>query len=194
MPQNPAAQKILELLERVIPAPRRGTRLLDGALRLAGLDALPETTDELKLFVHRDLRRMVEEELGQRLAHEIINDLDASLTPALRRMDTMPAAPSSRRMRQVSARPEELKVLIVGGDRLRNASLARVLIREGYSVATARDHAEIAIATASAPIDVVVLDPRCAGLGELLGATRTLPLRDGQSPREVLNALAAMTS
>jgi hypothetical protein len=168
------------------------------ALRHAGLDSLPDTTEELKAFVRTPLRVILEDELGPRLAHEVINDLDAALAPALRRVDTYPAAPSSRRMRQVSPRQEDLSVLIVGCDRVRNASLARVLIREGYSVTTARDHAEIAIASAS-PVDVVVLDQRSASdppppLRELLGSARTVALRDGDSPREVVSALAAMHS
>lgn len=193
------ARRMLDLLERVIPAPHRGTRVLDVALARAGLHELPDTTEELKAFVRTALRTTLEDELGPRLAHEVANDLDAALSPALRRANTWPASPSSRSMRRVSPPPPKpcLSVLIVGADRVTNASLARVLIREGYLVSTAQDHAEMAIASARG-VDVVVLDHRCASdppspLRELLRSTRTVALRDGETSREVLSALSSLS-
>lgn len=160
-------QRMLDLLDLAIPAPRRGTRVLEIALQRAGLDDLPQTTEHLKAFVRTSLRVALEEELGPRLAHEVANDLDAALTPALRRCDTLPAAPSSRRQRSSSpphqeARHDGAVVLVVGSDRLRNASLARALLRQGFSVSTADDLSEVINATSTALPDALVVDERCA--------------------------------
>lgn len=187
------ARRILDLLDRALPPPRRGTRVLDLALRRAGLGDLPQTTEELKEFVRMALRETLEDELGPRLAHEVVNDLDAAMTPALRRANTWPEVPSSRRLK----RSPSMSVLVVGSDRVRNASLARALIREGYIVATAHDHAEIAIASAN-PIDVLVLDPRTASdppppLRHLMHKTRLVALREGDSTREVVQALSVLS-
>lgn len=218
-------QRILDLLDQVIPAPRRATRLLDLALQHACLDALPQTTEHLRAFVRTSLRIALEEELGPRLAHEVANDLDAALTPALRRCDTLPAVPSSRRLHLVSPPPprhQGMAVLVVGGDRLRNASLARVLLGQGFSVSTAHDHAELALATADATPDALVVDERCAldppeVLRELLarvatvalvhsssnppraedsmrshGIGRVVAVREGSSARDLLSALSLL--
>jgi hypothetical protein len=108
--------------------------------------------------VRTAVRATLEDELGPRLANEVANDLDAALTPALRRCQTHPSSPSSRRMRRASA---QVSVLVVGADRVRNAGVARVLIREGFAVTTAHDLVELAMATA-APSDAIVLDERSA--------------------------------
>lgn len=162
-----AEQRILDLLDHAMPGPRRGTRVLDLALERAGLASLPETTEELKAFVRKALRETLVEELGMLVANEVANDLDAALYPALRRCDTLPAAPSSRRLKResdgpVSPRRDGVAVLVVGGDRLRNASVARALAGHGFAVVTAQDLAEITIAGAGGTPDAIVLDERCA--------------------------------
>lgn len=220
---------MLNLLEQAIPSPRRGTRVLDLALERAGLDALPQTTEDLKAFVRTSLRVALEEELGPRLAHEVANDLDAALTPALRRCDTLPAVPSSRRLRLLSSQPPHSEprhdgavVVVVGSDRVRNASLARVLLRQGFSVTTADDLSELANATAAAMPDALVVDERCALdppelLRELLarvstvalihsstnppraedavrshGIGRVVAVREGSSSKDLLSALSVL--
>lgn len=213
-----AAQRIVDLLDRALPAPRRGTRILDRALAHAGLSALPVTTEELKSFVRTSVRATLEDELGPRLANEVANDLDAALSPALRRCETLPASPSSRRMRRVGV---QLAVLVVGADRVRNAGVARILIRAGYSVTTAHDLVELAMATA-APTDAIVLDERSAidppeGLVSLLdqrlavvhscsnpplaesllrerGVAGVAAIREGAASGEVLTALTSLAA
>jgi hypothetical protein len=217
-------QRILDLLDQAIPAPRRGTRVLDIALQRAGLDDLPQTTEHLKAFVRTSLRVALEDELGAQLAHQVANDLDAALTPALRRCPTLPAAPSSRRMRRVTERHEGVAVLVVGADRLRNASIARVLLRQGFVVSTAHDLAEITTATASATPAALVVDECCALdtpdiLRDLLGRAATVALvhncsnppraedalrmhgidrvvaiREGSSSQDLLSALSHLMS
>jgi hypothetical protein len=161
------AQVILELLDKTIPAPRRGTRVLDRALAAAGLTALPVTTVELKQFVQSSLRAILEDELGPALAREVSSDLETALSPALRRCDTHPAAPSSKRMRRLSPTPgtragDGVSVIVIGGDRLANAGLARALVAEGFEVTTAYDDAELAIVTSARAPDALVLDERSA--------------------------------
>jgi hypothetical protein len=221
------ADMILELLDRAIPAPRRGTRVLDRALEAAGLHALPATSGELKEFVQSSLRSILEEELGSSLAREVSADLETALSPALRRCDTSPAVPSSKRIRRYSPPPlprigEGLSVVVIGGDRLANASLARALIAEGFAVTTAYDDAELAIVTSALAPHAVVLDERTAlelpdSVEELIsgtdvavlahncsnpaitdallrahGAERMTTLRSGATTREVIHALSAL--
>ncbi len=156
-----AAQRILDLLDHALPAPRRGTRVLDRALQRAGLKEIPLTTEELKAFVRTAVRETLEDELGPRLALEVARDLDEALSPALRRCETLASSPSSRRMRRIGSTLKST-VLVVGGDRLRNATVARVLLRHGFVVTTAQDLAELAIAVSGPQPDAVVLDERCA--------------------------------
>ncbi len=218
---------ILELLDKAIPAPHRGTRVLDRALEAAGLQELPSTHVELRTFVQSSLRAILEDELGASLAREVSADLETALSPALRRCDTSPAVPSSKRMRRYSPTPlarcgEGVSVVVIGGDRLANASLARARIAEGFSVTTAYDDAELAIVTSARAPDAVVLDERSAlelpdSIEELIGtpdiavlahncsnpaitdallrahgADRMAALRTGATTREVISALATL--
>jgi len=161
------ADMILELLDNALPAPRRGTRVLDRALAAAGLAELPSTNVELKQFVQSSLREILEDELGSSLAREIAADVETALAPALRRCDTYPAAPSSKRLRRLSPPPPSrpgsgISVIVFGADRLANASLARSLLAEGFDVVTAHDEAEVAMATRGRTPHAVVVDERAA--------------------------------
>lgn len=161
----PEARRILDLLDKSIPAPHRGS-VVDRALEAAGLDALPDDTNELRAFVQTSLRTVLEEELGIGLAREVCADLETALSPALRRCDTSPAVPSSLRMRQHSGAPSSrrgagVSVFVVGQDRLATASLARALVAEGFEVATAHNEAELATIS-DRPPHALLLEERCA--------------------------------
>lgn len=176
------ARRILELLDESVPAPRRGTRLLDQALEQAGLARLPETTPELRAFVRRSLRPILEEELGPRLADEVTGDLEAALSPALRGHATLPAAPSSMRLQKVMMtipecpppsssriRGEGRTVLVIGADRFGTASLARSLVGSGFSVVTAFEPQEIADALTTGSFHAIVTDePRALAHASVL--------------------------
>lgn len=161
---SPGARLILELLDNVVPASHRGNRVVDLALRSAGLSAIPETTVELKAFVQTSLRAILEEELGTALAREVSADLENALSPALQRCETSPAVPSSKRRISPpppSRRGQGVSVVVCSADRLANASLARALLAEGFDVATAHDNSELASLT-DRPPHAVVVDERCA--------------------------------
>lgn len=170
------ARRILELLDESVPSPRRGSRLLDQALEQAGLESLPETTPELRAFVRRSLLPVLTEELGPRLADEVVGDLEVALSPALRRIATQPASPSSMRMQKVSvsippssmppssvrARAVGRAVLVLGSDRFATATLARALLGTGFTVTSAYDQAELANALAIGSLDAIVTDEALA--------------------------------
>ncbi|MBI2388154.1 MAG: hypothetical protein HYV09_00945 [Deltaproteobacteria bacterium] len=181
------ARRILELLEGSVPPPRRGTRLLDQALELAGLATLPGTNVELREFVRKALRPVLAVELGDRLAGEVAHDLEAALSPALRRIDTVPSSPSSRRMRATAAptsavssapssapsrppssgpvasvRGEGRIVIVLGHDRLATSTIARALIGCGFQVSVAHDAQELLLAVAGGNPSAVLCDDSSA--------------------------------
>lgn len=210
------ARRILELLEGSVPPPRRGTRLLDQALELAGLATLPGTNGELREFVRKALKPVLAEELGDRLAGEVAHDLEAALSPALRRIDTVPSSPSSRRMRAIttpasaprpsspshppssgptpSVRGEGRLVVVLGHDRLSTSTIARALIGCGFEVSVAHDAQELLLATSGDPPSAVLCDDasaheHAAELKRLAGAA-VVVVHGCRDPKSTERALA----
>lgn len=99
----------------------------------------------------------------------VVSQGDVSGRPALRRQETLPEAPSSKRASQPSqvARDDGSAtailrgpVLIVAQDRFVGTSLARALIRESFSVRSAADAAELVTATSNGAPCALVLSER----------------------------------
>jgi len=181
---------------------------LDQALEQAGLAELPSATPELRNFVRTSLRPILEGELGVRLADEVARALEASLMPALRGWATLPAAPSSMKLRKamptaptptdsappssqpVSVRGDGRSVLVLGHERFAAATVGRTLVGAGFKVAVALDASELGAEWSSRSFDAILTDePRAsehaAALRELLrSAPRTALIVTGcKDPR-----------
>lgn len=208
-------RSLLQVLAGCVPLPREGVRVVERALERAGRPALPAEPELLHAFVHDELRSVLADELGPRLAAEIVRDITRATAAlpsthaahALRARDTTPAAPSSKRVRAASPSStvrdgQHGLVVVLGQDRVRDATTARALIRAGFDVVVPRDGVELEAAfdrgAHEAPVAVVADEPSVRSAPVALrerieGDTVLLAYGCGDAPRaeSTLRALGA---
>lgn len=135
--------RVYSALAALVPAPRRGHRLLARALASTRAASLPTQRDNILAFVRGPVRHVLEDELGDRLAGRISAEMEQTLVRELdptdrrERRDTQPATPSSRRLQAVVgalASTSPVIVALVHHDAVRSATLARGLLRAGFLV------------------------------------------------------------
>ncbi len=141
---SPRAMRVFSALAALVPAPRRGHRVLQKALSSTKESALPSRRDEMLSFVRGPVRETLADELGDRLAGRISAEMEQTVdrelgTPsAQERRDTQPATPSSRRLQAVvgALTPASVTAIValVHDDRVRSTMLARGLLRAGFKV------------------------------------------------------------
>jgi hypothetical protein len=100
----------------------KAARLVASALEDAGREALPTKPDALATFAEACIKPLLQKDLGPRLCEAIVRDLCAA---AGERIDEG---------QPISTRRRRGRVLIVGEDLLRRASLARLLVHLGWDV------------------------------------------------------------
>jgi hypothetical protein len=172
--RSPSDELVRALLGR-IPL-QQAPGLFRAALLRAGETSFPDGFLARARFVDIALRDTITEELGPRVAAEIVRDVlelivDESLSAELRERDereTIPApcpashAPSGRRLRR--ARPPSLRldgepvpIVVVTADRTRVVATMRALIRAGFGPQVASGPVECALALGeTCPVLVVV--------------------------------------
>jgi len=141
---SPGAMRVYGALAALVPAPRRGHRLLQRALSSTKGSALPSEREEMLSFVRGPVRDTLEDELGDRLARRISAEMERTVDRELstssprERRDTQPATPSSRRLQAVvgALTPASVTAIValVHDDRVRSTMLARGLLRAGFKV------------------------------------------------------------
>lgn len=117
----------------------RVATVLEEALAAAGGVTLPSSPEELIVFAEVHLPAALQKELGPRLTAAVIYELcrvmrmhDAAATSAA--SSSAEASNGEDSERTSSSGQARLRVLIVSGDLLARATLARILVRAGYDV------------------------------------------------------------
>jgi CheY-like chemotaxis protein len=138
----------------------KASRIVASALEEDGRQALPAAPEALALFAEARIQPLLQGELGPKLCAAIVRDLRRAAMgetpdPSDPREATMPTGERSDGG-PVSTRRRRGKVLLVGEDLLRRASLARLLVQLGWDV-RAVTPMEIA-ARVGQLVDAVIVD------------------------------------
>jgi hypothetical protein len=138
--------------------------VLGRSLARAGRDKLPRSASAVVAFVREHVLRVLEDEIGPRLATALGEDLVAALGEQLPMTEriTIPPASVSRAVNAQPARVSRganapLGVALVDADRVGRTVLARALVRERWNV-TVVDSLPVDEGTDPDPLDVALVD------------------------------------
>jgi CheY-like chemotaxis protein len=181
--RRPGVQATLSSLLELAYGSRDGAvGAMARALAVAELDALPDATDEVLVFVLGPLFSVLNAELGPTLTKALVEDFTTRFD---REPDSEPPKPASsapprsvpRAVARVSLRPRssppappERRVLLVDTDRVGRALLARSLMRMRWGVSVVDSIADLAEALADAPPDALLVDVNHAAATEMVQA------------------------
>ena len=140
---SPRRLRVFRALASLVPAPRRGHRLLTDALAASGDPAWPAVEADILTFVRGPVRATLESEFGELLARPIAAEMERAVERELaderEPHDTIPATPSSRRLPATDEDLAAVRVALAHRDPVRADLLVRGLRRSRLDVSLGFD-------------------------------------------------------
>jgi CheY-like chemotaxis protein len=175
---------LVSLLEMALGTSELVDAIIAQSLIAAGREELPVSAPDLVAFVRAHLLTSLSDHIGPRLTIALVDDLVALIDPT-GSLPTDPSIPPSSMPRPVARRKPpgaprapsaKLGVLLVDGDRVGRATVARAMLRSQWEVTVVDSPAELdEVLESGDPVDVALVDathPHAQALVETLARLR----------------------